>query len=76
MPARWQDHVATMGLEVDASAQPGGRQPAAGVQKPAVLAAVTATRDADPRGRQRAMGALELGEAFQAAVARVDIDHQ
>ena len=44
-----------MGLEVDASAQPRRRQLPTGVQEPAVLAAVAATRDADPRGRQRTM---------------------
>jgi hypothetical protein len=64
-----------MGLEVDAGAQPGGRQPAAGVQEPAVLAAVTAARDADPGRGQWPKLVLELGQPAQAAVARVDIDH-
>jgi hypothetical protein len=75
MPARWQQHITAVGLEVDARAQPGSRQSTAGVQEPAVLAAVAATRDTDPRGRQGPILALELGQPAQAAVARIDVHH-
>jgi hypothetical protein len=51
-----------MGLEIHSPAQPRGREPAAGVEEPAVLAAVAAARDADPGRRQRSMLALELGQ--------------
>jgi hypothetical protein len=71
-----QDHIAGVGLEVHPAAQPGRRDLAAGVQEPAVLAAVAAARDADPGRRQRPVLALKLGQPPQAAVARVNVEHQ
>jgi hypothetical protein len=53
----------------------GGRQPPAGVQEPAVLAAVAAARDADPGGGEWPVLALELGQPAQPAVAWVEVDH-